>query len=271
MTKNYKIAFIGTGKMATAIALGLRKNGLPAQNIAGYDVSESAAKAFNQATDTSFFKTMESAISASDIVLLAVKPQFAAEAMADVKKHLGDKLLISITGGLTINSLISLSGSKRIVRVMPNTPALVGEGMSFYTGAPGVSKEDLDTAGEILRACGLARETRENMLDAVTGLSGCGPAYVMEFILALIDGGVYCGMSRETATESALQTVLGTAALCLKSGKPIAELRDAVISPGGITARGIRVLQKAGFKGTVADSVIAGTEYSIEMSHKTKQ
>jgi len=261
-------AFIGAGKMATAIALGLRKSGVAAESIRAYDVSPAAAKAFSAATGVQTSATMAEALSNAEKVILAVKPQFAAEALAEAKASLDGKLLISIAAGLTIQWLGEHAGTKRIVRVMPNTPALAGEGMSCYAGAPGISEADLEAAGAVLKSVGLARVVSESQLDAVTGLSGSGPAYVMEFILGLADGGVYCGLPRALAMEMAVQTVLGTAKMCRESGQSVSDLRDAVISPAGTTARGILALQKAGFKGTVSQAVIDGAARSAELGGK---
>ena len=140
--------------------------------------------------------------------------------------------------------------------------------MSCYAGAPGISEADLEAAGAVLKSVGLARVVSESQLDAVTGLSGSGPAYVMEFILGLADGGVYCGLPRALAMEMAVQTVLGTAKMCRESGQSVSDLRDAVISPAGTTARGILALQKAGFKGTVSQAVIDGAARSAELGGK---
>ena len=261
-------AFIGAGKMATAIALGLRKSGIPAEKIHAYDVSPAAAEAFSRTTGVSTSSSMAEALADADLVILAVKPQYAAAALDEAKTSLQGKLLISIAAGLTIQWLSEHAGTTRIVRVMPNTPALAGEGMSCYAGAPGIAEADLEAAGAVLKSVGLAQVVSESQLDAVTGLSGSGPAYVMEFILALADGGVYCGLPRTLAMQMAVQTVLGTAKMCRESGQSVSDLRDAVISPAGTTARGILTLQKAGFKGTVSEAVIAGAERSAELGGK---
>ena len=261
-------AFIGAGKMATAIALGLKKSGIPAEKIHAYDVSPAAAKAFSRTTGVTTSQTMAEALAKADLVILAVKPQYAAAALDEARSCLQGKLLVSIAAGLTIQWLSEHAGTTRIVRVMPNTPALAGEGTSCYAGAPGIAEDDLEAAGAVLKSVGLAQVVSESQLDAVTGLSGSGPAYVMEFILALADGGVYCGLPRALAMEMAIQTVLGTAKMCRESGQSVSDLRDAVISPAGTTARGILALQKAGFKGTVSEAVIAGAERSAELGGK---
>ena len=177
----------------------------------------------------------------------------------------GWKDIVSIVAGVSIASLQELTGSGRIVRVMPNTPALVGEGMSCIASAPHVPDEDVKTVATLLSAVGICRRVVENQLDAVTGLSGSGPAFVLEFIMALADGGVYAGLPRDTALELAIQTVLGSAKLAHEARNPIGELRDAVISPAGTTGRGCMELAKGAFAATVAQAVIKAAERSAEL------
>lgn len=258
-------SFIGAGKMATAIAAGMVRSGIAPARIHAYDVAKAAADSFQNATGAVIAESMTEAIAASDVVILAVKPQYAPQALAEARPALEGKLLISIAAGLTIKYLQTASGISRIIRVMPNTPALAGAGMSCYAGAAGISGTDLETAKEILGSIGKARMVSESQLDAVTGLSGSGPAFVMEFIMGMADGGVYSGLPRDLALEMALQTVLGTAKMCQKSQVSIGELRDAVISPAGTTAEGILVMQQAGFKGTAAKAVIAAAKRSAEL------
>jgi pyrroline-5-carboxylate reductase len=151
---------------------------------------------------------------------------------------------------------------------MPNTPALVQQGMTCFAVSPKATAADRDSAQEILSSFGLVREVPESLLDAVTGLSGSGPAFVMEFILGLAEGGVYCGLPRDLAVESAIQTVLGTAEMCKRDPQAISALRNAVITPNGTTARGIHVLDTAGFRGIVENCVIAAAERSAELGRK---
>ena len=250
---NDRIAFIGAGKMAGAIALGLVNKGIPPAQLCAYDPSPEAAKKFAELTGAVCTATMKDALKDAGIVLFAVKPQYAKAAFDEAREHLGGKLLISIAAGLSI-------------RVMPNTPALVGEGMSCFCGAAGATEDDLKKAGEILSSFGLCRKVPESMLDAVTGLSGSGPAYVLEFIMALADGGVYAGLPRDAAIELAAQTVFGSALMVLKRGKEHpAVLRDAVISPGGTTARGVAALDEGAFRSTVMKAVVAAAERSAEL------
>lgn len=263
-----KITFIGAGKMASAIAAGLIRNGMKKENIFAFDVSKEAAEKFENATKVKCVDDLPAALKKSDIVLLAVKPQYAKEALAGIKESIKDKLLLSICAGLSIDTLKEYSSCFRIVRVMPNTPALAGEGMSGYAFSDKVLPKDKKTAEKILSAIGICREFPEKLLDAVTGLSGSGPAYVIEFIMALTDGGVYAGLPRDAAYQMALQTVLGTAVMLKNSPHHPAVLRDAVISPGGTTARGVAALDAHAFRKAVMDAVIAAAERSAELNKK---
>ena len=268
MTLDQKIAFIGAGKMATAIAAGLVRSGMDTGNIKAYDVSPQAAELFARNTGVVTSGSMKDALTEASAVILAVKPQYAIGALSEASAYLKGKLLVSIAAGLTIATLKEASGAERIVRVMPNTPALVGEGMSCYAGIPGIPEEDLKTVEKILLSIGRAFPVEESQLDAVTGLSGSSPAFVLEFIMALADGGVYEGLPRAKALEMAAQTVLGTAKMVLNSSAHPAELRDAVISPAGTTACGVMVLEKAGFNGIAASAVVAAAERSRELGAK---
>ena len=266
MNQYGKIAFIGAGKMATAIGKGLVNSGVSVADMSAYDPSAAAAEGFSRMTGIVCYDSMQVALSGASIVILAVKPQFAQSAFAEAAPYLKDSLLISIAAGLSIRNLEKMSGIKRIVRVMPNTPALVGAGMSCFAPAEGVSPADVENTHSILSSFGKSRQVSEKLMDAVTGLSGSGPAYVFEFIMALADGGVYEGLPRETALELAAQTVYGAAKMVLESSEFPAILRDAVISPGGTTARGVAKLDEGAFRSTVLKAVVAASERSAELN-----
>ena len=270
-----KIFFLGAGKMATALAGGMVKNGYPAAKVSAIDISAEAWESFEKTTGISsptgnlssnakiaealaFFGT-------SDVVVLAVKPQYLAEALQAYRGRLSDKLVISIVAGKNLATLAELTGAQRIIRVMPNTPAMVGCGASGFAGSDEVTAHDKEVARSILSAVGVCRELPEKLMDAVTGLSGSGPAFVFEFIQAMADGGVYAGLPRDTALQLAAQTVLGAARMVLESGLHPTVLRDQVNSPGGTTGRGLQVLDAAGFHGLVAAAVSAAAERSAEL------
>ena len=260
------IAFIGAGKMATAIAGGLVSTGKAKGEIKAYDISEAARERFAASTGVVALSSPEEALAAADIVVLAVKPQHVAAALDKAKELLKSKLFISIAAGVKIKTLTEMTGCQRIVRVMPNTPALVGEGMSCLAGAPGIAESDLKMAAAIFDAVGQSCLVHESQLDAVTGLSGSGPAYVLDFILGLADGGVYAGLPRDVAQRLAIQTVLGSAKMALLSKKHPGELRDEVISPAGTTSRGVMTLEKGAFKALAASAVVAAAERSSELA-----
>lgn len=260
------IAFIGAGKMATAIAGGLVAKGKDRGEIKAYDISEAAREHFKAATGAAAFSSPEEVLASASIVVLAVKPQHVASALSKSKSLLKDKLFVSIAAGVKIGTLMEMTGCQRVVRVMPNTPALVGEGMSCLAGAPGISEGDIKIAESIFDAVGQSCLVHESQLDAVTGLSGSGPAYVLEFILGLADGGVYAGLPRDVAQRLAIQTVLGAAKMASLSKKHPGELRDEVISPAGTTSRGVMVLEEGAFKALAASAVVAAAERSSELA-----
>jgi pyrroline-5-carboxylate reductase len=258
------IFFLGAGKMATAICGGLVKSGLyEAGDLAAFDVSDAAGKAFSQATGVSI-RPLD-AVEDAEALLIAVKPQMIEPALQPLAGKLGGKLVISIAAGVPIAKISSLTGARRVVRVMPNTPALVGAGAAAYAPGPDASAEDAALVGRILGAVGIAYQVKESDLDAVTGLSGSGPAYAFEFIQALADGGVAEGLPRDTAKKLAAQTLLGAAKMVLESDKHPNELCDAVTSPAGTTSRGLELLAERAFHAAVMQAVRAASRRSREL------
>ncbi|MDD3117842.1 MAG: pyrroline-5-carboxylate reductase [Victivallales bacterium] len=262
-----KVFFLGAGKMATALAGGLVRQGYPAEDIAAYDVLPVAAKAFTAKTGIGArTQGVLEAARAADVILTAVKPQYLAEALKPLAEGvLKDKLIISIVAGVPIAALTELTGATRIIRVMPNTPALIGKGAAAYALSPAASEEDAATAEAILGAVGYFCRLPEKLIDAVTGLSGSGPAYVFDFIQALSDGGVRSGLPRTEATRLAAMTVMGAAAMVIETGEHPAVLRDQVTSPGGTTIAGLAVLERGGFRAAAADAVVAAADRSTEL------
>lgn len=280
-----KLFFLGAGKMATAIAGGIVKAEVfQKAELAAFDVSPKAAAEFEQKTgvrcywggaDSLLFRGKDGAeecggalrkiVEQADAVLLAVKPQVLASALEPLAGCLAGKPVISIVAGVPIDRLAGLTGSGRIVRVMPNTPALVGEGAAGYSLAPEAQAADGELANRILSAVGVAMQVDEKYLTAVTALSGSGPAYVFEFIRALSDGGVAEGLSRDVATKLAIQTVLGSAAMAKETGIHPAILKDQVTSPGGTTIRALEVLEDRAFAGAVIAAVRACARRSEEL------
>ena len=267
-----KLFVIGAGKMGGAIAGGLVSGKVfSSDEVAAFDVSEAAAKNFSQRVGCGAYSSADAAATAfaeAPTVLLAVKPQVltpALEMWKNAASPLSEKLVVSIVAGVPIARLAREIGGERIVRVMPNTPALVGAGAAAYAPGAGAGEEDATLVEKILSAVGMARRMKESDLDAVTALSGSGPAYVFAFIQALADGGVAEGLSREAALALAVQTVRGSAEMAARSGEHPAVLKDAVTSPGGTTIRALEVLEDRGFSGAVIQAVRAAAARSREL------
>ncbi|HEX7446197.1 MAG TPA: pyrroline-5-carboxylate reductase [Pirellulales bacterium] len=263
-----RFGFIGAGRMATALARGLLDRGLAnrAQMIAS-DPSPAAAEQFARATGAATTSDNERVVSGSDCVFLAVKPQQMAAALGPLAGRLTERhLVISVAAGVPLAAISRLLDSgPRLVRVMPNTPCLVGQGASAYCLGPGATADDGELVGRLLAAVGRAVQVEEKLLDAVTGLSGSGPAFVYLMIEALSDGGVRMGLPREIALMLAAQTVRGAAELVVASGEHPAALKDQVTSPGGTTMAGLHALEAAGVRGALMAAVEAATLRSIEL------
>jgi pyrroline-5-carboxylate reductase len=268
MASKLTIGFLGAGKMATALAKGLVRAEIvtPAQ-VFGSDVSEAASAAFAKETGAKTTGSNREVAKSADVLILAVKPDQVAGALADIQDHITDKhLLISIAAGVTIAKLeAALGKTTRVIRVMPNTPALVGASATGFSLGKSATGADADLAKKLFGAVGVAFQVKEALLDAVTGLSGSGPAYVYLFIESLSDGGVASGLPRDVATKLAAQTVLGAAKMVLETNHHPGALKDMVASPGGTTIEGIHELEKGKLRGTVISAVRAATEKSKKL------
>jgi pyrroline-5-carboxylate reductase len=265
------IGFVGSGQMARALAAGMVKAGLvAADRIAMFDPVAKAVEDFAAAVPGSKRAASNAeVVQQADVVFLAVKPQSFATAASEMKAAVTpQKLIVSILAGTTLAQLTAGLGTQRIARVMPNTPALVGKGASGYACAAGCSPQDVEKVGQLLQAVGIAFPLAEHLLDAVTGLSGSGPAYVYVMIEALSDGGVRMGLPRNVATALAAQTVLGSAEMVLTSNEHPGVLKDRVASPGGTTIAGLHALEQHGVRGALISAVEAATKRSIELGAK---
>lgn len=262
-----EIYFIGGGKMASAIAGGLvNSKTFSADQLGAFDPSADAAAKFTAVTQIAVDTDSPCAgISNAKAVLIAVKPQQIEAALAPYKEILQDKIILSIAAGVTIARLTELTGSARIIRIMPNTPALVGCGAAAFAASAQALPGDAALAHQLLSAVGIVMQVKESDLDAVTALSGSGPAYVFEFIQSLADGGVAEGLSRDTALKLAAQTVLGAAKMVLATGEHPAVLKDQVTSPAGTTSRGLEALAAGGFSGDVMQAVRMAAKRSREL------
>jgi pyrroline-5-carboxylate reductase len=270
MTDSRRIAFLGGGNMAEAIIKGLqRENPTAALMVAEISVERRTylAKAY---PGIRVVEHGDQAADWGDVVILAVKPQQAAGVLSTLKQAVRpDKLIVSIMAGVRSASIEeSLEPGTRVVRVMPNTPALVGTGATAICAGRNASKEDLDCVESIFARTGLVVRVDEKQMDAVTGLSGSGPAYVFTFIEALSDAGVKNGLTRDVSTKLALQTVLGAARMLAETGEHPAKLREQVTSPGGTTIAGLHVLENGRFRGVIMDAVDAACQRSKELAGK---
>jgi pyrroline-5-carboxylate reductase len=219
-------------------------------------------------TGISVFESSQPVVERSDVVVLAVKPQSMCQVFAELRPSINPvHLVVSVAAGITIGSIVrGLGPSIRVIRVMPNTPALVGEGASAYALGPGVSTEDGAVVRAFLGSVGQTVCVAEPLLDAVTGLSGSGPAFVYLVIEALADGGVKAGLPRDVATLLAAQTVLGAAKMVRETGQHPGVLKDQVASPGGTTIAGLLALERAGVRGALMDAVEAAARRSAELA-----
>ncbi len=269
MGKKNKIGFIGTGQMATALAGGFLKAGkIDANSLFAYDVLPEASERFAKSTGASIQDSAKGVVENSDVVFLCVKPQHMAHLLTDLQtigSPLTEKLFVTIAAGLPISFFVNALGSIRIIRVMPNTPCLVGEAASGFTAGGSATSEDASFVEDLLKTVGVAFEVPERLLDAVTGLSGSGPAFVFMMIEALSDGGVKAGLPRNIATALAAQTLKGSAELLLRTGEHPGALKDKVTSPAGTTIAGVAVLEDRGLRGALIAAVEAAANRSAEL------
>ncbi len=265
-----KLGFIGCGKMATALVEGvLHAGAFRADEIFVSDVFPAAAEALRKETGVQALQSNAEIAEAADVLVLCVKPGDAANALEGLREKAAGKLMISIMAGVNLEKLQRMAGGNaRVARVMPNTPALVHKGAAAYALGPGTREEDTATVEKILGAVGLVQRVPESQLDAITGLSGSGPAYIYLIIEALADGGVLMGLSRDLALALAAQTTAGAAEMVLQTKKHPAELRDMVASPGGTTIAGIKALEDGGVRAALLVAVRAATERSRELGVK---
>ncbi len=268
MAAKLTIGFLGAGKMATALAKGFVAAGLTtAKHIVASDPVDEARKYFSKESGAKTTNSNLEVVCFADVLVLAVKPGNFAELLQEIRGSFTEKhLLISIAAGVPIAKLESgLSNSARVIRVMPNTPALVGSSATAFALGKSATASDAKLAGKLFSAVGIAFQLKESLLDAVTGLSGSGPAYVYLMIEALSDGGVAAGLPRDVATKLAAQTVFGSAQMVLETGQHPGVLKDMVTSPGGTTIEGLHELEKGKVRGSIMNAVRAATEKSKKL------
>jgi pyrroline-5-carboxylate reductase len=268
------VGFLGAGQMARALAQGFLRAGLvEGRQLSAADPEPAALEAFRGfAPDAQLSADNLAVAAAADVLFLALKPQQMQAALAALAGRLGpDTLVISIAAGVPLKTIAAglgqaKAGAPRLARVMPNTCCLVGQSASAYCLGSGTTEADGRLLAELLNAVGRAWPVDEKLLDAVTGLSGSGPAYVFLAIEALADGGVQAGLPRATALALAAQTVRGAAEMVLAGGEHPAVLKDRVTSPAGTTIAGLEVLERAGVRGALLGAVAAAARRSAELS-----
>ncbi len=254
--------------MGEALTRGLLQAGIyAASDITLFDVDSARVESLATSLGVRAAHSALDAAQDADAILVAVKPQIIETALAPLRDVISPaQTVISIAAGVSTARLEAcFSQHVPVVRVMPNTPALVGAAASAICGGKFAKSENIAVAKQLFEAVGIAIETDEKLLDGVTGLSGSGPAYVFLFIEALADGGVRAGLSRDVALKLAAQTVMGSAQMLLETGKHPGVLKDQVASPGGTTIAGIHALENGGFRGIVMDAVVAAANRSKEL------
>jgi len=271
-----KIACIGSGNMGSAL-MKAASTVITGSNIFFTDVDAEKARNAAAAIGAGVLASNTEAVKKADYIFLAVKPQILSQVLAEITPALGEMkndvpVLVSMAAGWSIKKIQDSIASKLaqtvnfpIIRIMPNTPALIGKGMIAFAASLEVTAEKISELEKILAAAGIVDIVDERYMDAVTGLSGSGPAYVYMFIEALADGAVRAGLPRDKALKYAAQTVSGSAAMVKETGKHPGELKDMVTSPGGTTIAGLAALEDGAFRGTVIKAVEAAWKRSVEL------
>ncbi len=268
MSKNV-LGFLGAGQMARALAEGFVRAGLiDAANVVAHDPDASAAEQFTRLlSDARCLDSNGQVVQAAEVVFLAVKPSQVGRVAEQLGGRLAeDRLLVSIVAGIGLDSLTRRFGTDRVIRVMPNTPCLIGQGASGYALGSGATADDRLLVDRLMNSVGIAVAVDEPLLDAVTGLSGSGPAFVYTVIEALADGGVRMGLARSVAVALAAQTVRGAAEMVITEDVHPAVLRDRVASPGGTTIAGIEAIEHHGLRAALMAAVRAAADRSRELA-----
>lgn len=271
MTGFKRIGFLGSGRMASALARGWIAAGLATlEQIIASDPSPAARQSFCKELHVETTTNNLEVVQKADLLVLAVKPQMLSGLLHEIRSELkSHHLIVSIAAGKTLRQLENeLGEGHRLIRVMPNTPCLVGCSASGYSPGEFATARDVALVDQLLNAVGKAIRVPENLLDAVTGLSGSGPAFIYLIIDALADGGVRVGLSREVALTLAAQTVLGSARMVLDTGLHPAQLKDMVTSPGGTTIAGLHSLECDGVRGAMINAVEAATLRAQELGQQ---
>jgi pyrroline-5-carboxylate reductase len=268
MFSDENIGFIGGGNMGEALIRGLIAASLfNAEKISVYDAAPARIEYLEKEFGIKGRRSIGEVAQVCGIIVLAVKPQVISQVLDTLRSNISRKpLVISIAAGIALSKLEgNLPDGTPVIRVMPNAPALVQKGASALSRGKAVSDEQMQTGLLLFNAVGKAVQVDEKLMDAVTGLSGSAPAYILLVIEALIDAGVYMGLPRNTARDLVVQTVIGTSTMLEITGKHPAELKDMITSPGGTTIHGLQVLESCSVRGALMECVEAATQRSAEL------
>lgn len=266
--KTFTLGFIGAGNMATAIIEGaIGKNVVSAGNICVYDIDSFKLNDMKLKLGVATANSLSELVHSADIVVLAVKPNIIGSVLVKIKEIVGDKAVVSIAAGWSAGMLSGVLGEgKKVLRLMPNTPLMVGEGMTVFEMPHSVTPDEFAFIEKVFSSIGSVEQAPDKLMDAVTAVSGSGPAYVYLFIEALADGGVLCGLPRAQALKLASQTVLGAAKMVLDTGSHPGALKDAVCSPGGTTIEAVKSLENDGLRAAVINAAEKCAAKSRSMS-----
>ncbi len=272
MNQKSKIGFLGAGNMAGALMMGLSKQGCPASLLFAYDVDSSKLKKIRSRLKIKICESPHELLQKTNVIVLATKPQDLKSALRPLRKHFKKHLVISIAAGMDLATLSKfIPTSCKIIRAMPNNPALIGEGITALFSKKSLSSSERKNVENIFQGAGeFLWVKKENDLDAVTGLSGSGPAYVYQFIVALTQAGVKQGLSQEISHRLALKTVMGSTLTLVKTGKKPQELIPLVTSKKGTTLAGLAVMKKKKFDQTIIETVAAASRRAHEIKNELK-
>jgi len=266
--KTYTLGFVGAGNMASAIIKGaMQKSVVSAKQVYVYDVDTQKTQIMSKELDVVAVLSLEELCAHAEIIITAVKPNVLADVLQELNPIIGYKPIVSIAAGWSAEMIKAHVGEdKKVLRLMPNTPLLAGEGMSVFESPSNLSDEETAFVESLFSALGKIDHAPCKNMDAVTAVSGSGPAYVFMFIEALADAGVLCGLTRAQAQKLAAQTVMGSAKMVLDTGSHPGVLKDAVCSPGGTTIEAVKSLENDGLRGAVMNAVVKCAEKSQKMS-----
>lgn len=263
----YKIGFIGAGNMGSALAIAAGRT-LGAENVLIYDSDSAKCEALSAQYGFAAAKDADSLAENCTFTVLAVKPNIIRKVAASIKEELSaeGKCAVTIAAGVAINAIKEATENAcPVIRIMPNTPAAVGQGTILINWGEDVPDETADEFLDIMKAAGMFEKLPENLFDITTGINGCGPAYVYIFIEAMADGAVQMGLPRDKAIRLAAQTVLGSAAMVLETGEHPDKLKDNVCSPGGSTIAGVAALEENGFRHACAQAVVKAAQKNLSL------